>query len=311
MKHSWRVLLWPGLLLALLLAGCAAKPATSSDGSHRQASLPAMLAPTAAPAAAGATPAPEAIRDARKIILTTNLQLVVQDTDKTIAAIKGEVGAQGGYVAQANVWREENLLSAHLTVHVPADKLDAFVAVVKKYALRIEREESTGQDVTEEYVDLQAQLTNLEAAEKELRELLTSVREKTGKAEDIMAVYRELVNIRGQIDQLKGRQQYLDRMTAMATINLDLSERQPEPIDRPGWQPMQTLRRALSALVQAAKFGVDAAIWLVVFVVPLLVIPVLALWLIWLWSRRRAARRRQGADEGKPQLPGGAVPRAT
>jgi hypothetical protein len=69
---------------------------------------------------------------------------------------------------------------------------------------------------------LSAQLRNLEATEEELLVLLTEVREKTRRAEDVLAVHREVTNIRGQIEQIKGRMQYLERMTALATINVEL-----------------------------------------------------------------------------------------
>ncbi len=312
MKRLFRFLLLAGLALALLAAGCAPRLSAVKErvAVSDQYGMPAAVPmPTMAPAATAVPPmegarglgyagnAP-ALSAERKIILTTSLQLVVQETDKTVEAIKSLVAAQDGYIASANVWRQENLLQASLTVRVPADKLDLFLTQVRKLAVRIEREESSGQDVTEEYVDIQAQLTNLEATERELRTLLAEVREKTGKAEDVMSVFRELTNVRGEIDRLKGRMQYLDRLTAMATVNLSLSERQPEPIGRPGWQPLETLRRALSALVQAVKLGVDLLIWGVAFVLPLAVVPVVVIWLIWYLTRRRSRSRAATGGNG-------------
>lgn len=297
MKRTFRSLLLLGLLLGLVLAGCGARTAGTSPASARPAQATMAPRPTAVPAAvprgeAGTAPNLDAAAAERKIILTANLQLVVQETEKTVEAIKGLVAAQEGYVSTANVWREGSLLRAHLTVRVPADRMEPFLAEVKKLAVRVEREESGGRDVTEEFVDIEAQLKNLEAAEKELRELLATVREKTEKAEDIMAVYRELTNVRGQIDRLKGRQQYLSRMVEMATVNLELTERALEPIGQPGWQPLQTLRQALNALVQAAKLAIELTIWVVAFLIPLLIVPVGVLWLLWRWTRRR---RRAGS----------------
>jgi len=288
MKLSFRSLLFAGLALIVLAAGCAPRQAAVQPTAVPVATVVVERAPAGSRALSSA---PQALAE-RKIILTTNLQLTVQETEKTVNAIKGLVATQGGYVASANVWRVANTLHATLSVRVPADKLDLFVSEVKKLAVRVEREEASGQDVTEEYVDIQAQLQNLEATEKELRELLTTVREKTGKAEDVMAVYRELTNVRGEIDRLKGRMQYLDRLTALATVNLELSEREPEPIGQPGWQPGQTLRRALNALVQTLKFGVDVAIWILAYVVPLLIVPVLVIGLIWYLTRRRRTAHR-------------------
>jgi hypothetical protein len=223
----------------------------------------------------------------RKVILNASLQLVVKDTEATVDGIKTLVAGEGGYVGSASVWREGTLLHAQLTVHVPADKMETFIGEVKKLAVRVEREESSGQDVTEEYVDLEARLRNLEAAETELRTLLTEVRKSSGQAEDIVAIYRELVEIRGQIEQVKGRMQYIDRSVALATVVLSLSERQPEPIGQPGWQPLQTVRRALNALVEIVKFLVEATIWVVLVVVPILAVPALVIWLLVRLLRRR------------------------
>ena len=159
----------------------------------------------------------------------------------------------------------------------------------------MERESTSGEDVTEEYTDLEARLRNLEATEVELRELLTTVRQRTGKAEDILAVHRELTNIRGQIEQLKGRMQYLEQMSALATIHIELT---PDVLSRPltvgRWEPKGTAANALRALIQVLQFLVDAGIWLVIVGLPVLIliaIPILILILIIrAWRRRRRAR---------------------
>lgn len=293
MKRSLRSFLFTSLLLALLLSGCAART-VEMDRAARSLAAPQMEQAPAVPAEApaegdigGVSYDQAASKTDRKIIRTASLQLIVKETENTVAAIKGLVAAQGGYVASSNVWHVENVLHAQLTVRVPAEKMEAVLADIREMAVRVEREESGGQDVTEEYVDLEARLRNLEAAETELRALLTDVREKSGKAEDVMAIYRELVNVRGQIEQTQGRMQYIDRSAELATINLSLSEREPQPIGQPGWEPIQTVRAALSALVQVAKFTVKAVIWGLILGVPLVGVPVLAIWLLWRWLRHR------------------------
>ncbi|MCL6431151.1 MAG: DUF4349 domain-containing protein, partial [Anaerolineae bacterium] len=84
--------------------------------------------------------------------------------------------------------------------------------------------------------------------------------------------------------------QYLDRSAELATVNLSLTERGPEAIGTPGWQPLQTARRALNALVQTLKLGVEAVIWFALFVLPLLAVPALVLWVVWRLTRRRRAQ---------------------
>lgn len=302
MKRSLYSLFAAGLLVALLAAGCAARPnaakTTSASDSYEgsgRAVPPAMATAAPAPAKApaqGVSPALESVQADRKIIQTANLALVVQEMEKTVTAIRDMVVAQGGFVSSSNVWQQGNVFRGTMVVRVPATGLESFLAEVKKLAVRVEREQTGGQDVTEEYVDIEAQLKNLEATEKELRELLTTVREKTGKAEDIMAVYRELTNVRAQIERIKGRMQYIDRSVELATVNLELTERGPEPIGEPGWQPMQTVRRALNALVEGAKVMFALLVYAVVVLVPLLGVPALVIWLIVRGARRRAEKKK-------------------
>ncbi len=126
------------------------------------------------------------------------------------------------------------------------------------------------------------------------------MRQKTQKAEDVLQVYRELTTIRGEIEQVKGRMQYLGTMTAMATANIDLiPDALAKPVVEPGWRPLETLKNAGRALVNTLKGLVDALIWIVIVVLPVLIliaIPVVVIVLAIRWLRRRSRRRKgQGA----------------
>ncbi|MGA9348481.1 MAG: DUF4349 domain-containing protein [Anaerolineae bacterium] len=228
----------------------------------------------------------------RMIIWTGDVSLIVKDAGESLEKVEAIAEDLGGYVVNSSSWYEEEQLRARLTIRVPAEEFDTAMARLKDLAIKVENRNVSTQDVTEEYTDLDARLRNLEATEKELLELLTEVRERTGKAEDILAVHREVSNIRGQIEQVKGRMQYLEKMTAMATINIELI---PDVLARPivvaGWRPSGTAANALRILVKTLQFIVDAAIWLIIYVLPTLVviaIPFFILWLIWRrWRRRR------------------------
>jgi hypothetical protein len=286
-----------GLMIAAVGCGAAAPMRVE------QAAAPAAPMPPAAPqeskAASGAgdtanAPAGDA---ERMIIRTADLSVVVTDAAEAQQSVATTVNALGGYIADSSAWREGEQLRARMTVRVPAEKLDALLAAIKGTAVRVQQENVKGQDVTEEFSDLSAQLTNLEATEKELRELLTEVREKTQKAEDVLAVHRELTTIRGQIEQLKGRMQYLSTMTAMATANVELiPDVLAKPVVEPGWRPLETLKNAGRALVNTLKALVDALIWIVVAVAPVLIliaIPIVLIVLLIRWLRRRSKRRKE------------------
>jgi hypothetical protein len=229
----------------------------------------------------------------RMIIWTGNISLIVKDAEKSLEEVEAIAKDLGGYVVSSNSWHQEEQLRANLTIRVPAEEFDTAMTRLEDLAIKVEHTNVSTQDVTEEYTDLDSQLRNLEATETELLELLTEVRERTGKAEDILAVHREVSNIRGQIEQVKGRMQYLEKMTAMATINIELV---PDALARPivvaGWRPSGTAANALRTLVKTLQFIVDAAIWVIIYVLPTLVvivIPFFILWMIWRRFRRRKA----------------------
>jgi len=227
----------------------------------------------------------------RMIIWTGDISLVVKDAGESLEQVEAIAKDLGGYVVNSSSWYQEEQVRARLTIRVPAGEFDTALARLKDLAITVESRNVSTQDVSEEYTDLDSRLRNLEATETELLELLTEVRERTRKAEDVLAVHRELSNIREQIEQIKGRMQYLEKMTAMATINIELI---PDVLARPivvaGWQPSGTAANALRSLVRTLQFIADAAIWLTIYLLPILIviaIPFFILWLIWRWWRRR------------------------
>src|SRR5207244_8209866 len=83
---------------------------------------------------------------------------------------------------------------------------------------KVTAEASGSQDVTEEYVDLDANLRNLQASEAAILKLM----DKATQIQDVISLQRELTNVRGQIERIQGRKSYLERRTDMATISIAL-----------------------------------------------------------------------------------------
>jgi hypothetical protein len=232
----------------------------------------------------------------RMIVRTASLSLVVEDTEETLQAIERLAGELEGYVSDLRTWRQDDQLAATVTVRIPEASFDLARDRIKDLATEVDGENVSGQDVTQEYVDLDARLNNLEVAEEELLELLGSAQETHKDAESILAIYREIANVRQQIEQIKGRMQYLENTSALATLTINITpEEIDEPVVEPGWEPLSRARDALRALVNALKFLVDVLIWVVLFLVPLaavLALPLVLVALVWyLWRRRR--RRSQ------------------
>ncbi len=310
---------WWGLLmlavLAVVTAACGAAAPAPSGVARQEAVKPAVApipAATAAPAAANAPAQPgmdyagegaiddilkraadEAHAQERVIVYTGNMSLVVKETGEAIKAITALVGEQGGYVAGSNVYEASGTLRGTITIRVPAEKYEDTLAGLRALSVRVEREASNTQDVTEEFVDLQARKTNMQAAEKALQDLLEE-RKKVGSTADILDVYRELTNIRGQIEQIEGRLRYLTNQAALSTITIELIPSAVyQPVNVGGWELQGTAKEAAQALISALQGLVKFSIWLIIFIVPLLLVlllpVVVVIWIIrWWWKRRKA-----------------------
>jgi hypothetical protein len=293
MKRTLGFIAVGALLLAVL--GCGAAPApmeappVMTQVVEREVALPASV--PEARVGYGAADEEKARIAERMVIHTVDLRLIVKDTQASLEAVQNLAGDLGGYVASSRTWHTEEQLSASLTLRVPADQLNAALEKLRALALEVDSESISGEDVTQEYVDLEARLRNEEAYEKELLALLTETRERTSRAEDILAVYERLTEVRGRIEQIKGRMQYLENMSAMATITVELIPSElMQPITVAGWHPTGTARSAIRALINALQFFVDASIWIVLFGLPVLIIialPFVVLWYVIRWVRRR------------------------
>jgi hypothetical protein len=104
-----------------------------------------------------------------------------------------------------------------------------------------------------------------------MRQLMTTVRERSKKADDILDVYAKLTELRGQIEQAKGRMRYLSQMADYSTINVELvPDAAAKAVVEPGWQPMAVLKDAERALVSTLQVTANAAIWVLIYFIPIL-----------------------------------------
>ncbi len=231
----------------------------------------------------------------RLIVYTGSLSLEVKDTDESVAKINDILKASNGYIASRSLVSDsKNIKRGNISIRVPAAALDSALAQIKAIGIKVLREDSKSNDVTEEYTDLDARRKNLEAAESELTKLLDTVRERTGKAEDILAIYNQLTQIRGQIEQIKGRQKFLESTSALATYTIEFVPHEEALATAQGvtWDPGRTVRSSLAALVQVLQTLADVGIRLVLLVLPTLLIILLPLAVLF-WIVRRFWRRRR------------------
>jgi uncharacterized protein DUF4349 len=268
------------VLILVLLFSCKKEEAVAADVAAQDVASVAGNRAAASPVVAKAAEAP------RMIVRTADVRITVADTSKSVDAATKAAEALGGYISGSQVWREGELLRAKLTIRVPGDKLTAALAAIRGLAKRVENETISSSDVSAEYVDLESQVKNLEATETELRELLKVARVNSRKASEVLAVHEQLTNIRGQIEQAKGRMRYLSQVAAMSSITLEIvPDAIAQPVVEPGWRPVVIARDASRALVNVMQGLGTAAIWFVIYLVP--IFGILAMVLVAAWKARR------------------------
>jgi hypothetical protein len=275
-KMNARYLLVCLFLLAVLVAGCSpaatATPAPAYSGG-KSAAPAATSAPaaTAAPGVGNAIPA----QTERLVIKNASLDIVVERPDLAQQSIAEMAQQLGGFVVTSTTFKVANsagqqVPQAKISIRVAAQSFNEALArihsLVKNADTDISNENITGQDVTEDYVDLNSRLTNLQATEKQLQKIM----ENTTKTDDVLAVFRELSSTRQQIEVTLGKMKFYEQSASLSVIDVQIiALASIAPLQVAGWQPEGVARDAIQALIDTGKFLATAAIWLVLFLLPL------------------------------------------
>ena len=297
-------------IIMSLLASCAAlMPASSTNSSEGVRQDLAVAPPSAAPVMEKAVSGESAqssdfssngVATERIVIKNANLSIVVTDPAVSMDAISKMATGMGGFVVTSNIYKTTTssgleVPMANITIRVPVDQLDAALgqikAMVSDPATDILSEDVSGQDVTNEVTDLESRLRNLQAAEKQLLEIM----DNATKTEDVIAVFRELTSVRGEIEVIQGQIKYYRESASLSAINVYLQAKAAiEPITIAGWQPGVEVQKALQALVNGGKYLVNILIWLILFALPFLAIIFLPIFFI-----VKAIRKRKLAKKAK------------
>lgn len=180
--------------------------------------------------------------------------------------------------------------SATLQIRVPAADFGATLERLRSLGTPLQEQVST-QEVTEEYVDLEAQVRNLEVLEQQYLRLL----ERAQRVEEIIPLQQRAVEVRTQIDRLRGRMNLLQRRADLSTISVSLllPSRAGEPGAVAEPRPVRTLRLAVGQLALFLQALLDLAIYVGVLLIPFLPLAFGAYW--WRRGRRPAPPASQAA----------------
>jgi hypothetical protein len=218
----------------------------------------------------------------RLVIRTADVTIEVGNVRDAEGAIRAQVGQLGGYVVRSETSGADASMSAQITFRVPAARFDQALSGVQGLAKKVLARTVSGDDVTEEFIDLESRLRHLEAT----RDRLLTFLQTADKVEDALRVNESLSAIQGEIEQIVGRRQFLQQSAAFSTILVALSPVPPVAplVAENGWRPIGVARDALRGLIGFGQVLANVAIvilvWSPVWLPPLL-------WWGWRWRRKR------------------------
>ena len=155
------------------------------------------------------------VQQRRIIVRTVDMGIVVDDVGQSIDAIGGLAEEMGGWLVSSS-HAEEHF--GFVSVRVPAERLEEAIQRLRGMAQDVKSEITSSRDVTDEYYDIQARLTNLEATEGALIKLL----DRAEKVEDALSIQQSLSEVQENIERLQGRIKLLEQTAAYSLINVSL-----------------------------------------------------------------------------------------
>jgi hypothetical protein len=228
--------------------------------------------------------APQSDVSNRLVVTDSYMSLLVANVTEVRGKIVNYAETNGGYMVNSNVNNPQDAPTATVIVRVPSKKIDDALNFYRGLGVKVVNENLNGTDVTDQYVDIDARIKQLETTKAKLEELL----DRATAISDITNLTQQILSYQSQIDSYKGQQDALKKNADLAKLTIYLST---DEIALP-YTPTETFRPnvifklAVRSLVTSLRGIATNAIWFAVYGV--IWIPVLLLYIFgrkW-WLRR-------------------------
>jgi len=262
------------VIILIFASGCLGENETPVPGTYEAPLKSDMAVKEIEPVSQGITDILE-----RKIISTASLSMEVKSVQATFNEITRIVQASGGFISSSSTYDAAGRKSGDMTVRVPQKNFYSTIEQVEALGT-VKSKQISGQDVTEEFIDLSARLDNLKKQESRLQEILKTAT----TVKDVLEVEKELERVRGEIERLTGRLNYLNQSVEMSTISVSASE--PAPIAGEGLGITDALKEAVRGFIESVK----GIIIFIGYILPIAVFIAVVIAVV-LWFKRKVLPR--------------------
>lgn len=197
----------------------------------------------------------------RVIIYHANLSIEVKNYDEAVNEIESKAASKGGYVVESTMHgRGDDRRTGYITLRIPQEHFPSFLQFMEEGSFKVLDSNISGEDVTEEYVDLESRLKSKRVVE----ERLLAFMEEAEKTEDLLKISNDLAKVQEEIDQIVGRMKYLENKSDLATVTIHIEERN---VSLTGEEDLNTWERTAEQFKKSLNFLMSFFSGLVVYVV--------------------------------------------
>ena len=228
----------------------------------------------------------------RKIIRDADLTMEVPSTTETQRKVSSIAESHGGFVVTSEAKQREasepakRTLDIKLVVRVPSNQFGAALNEIEGLATNLTQRNVTGQDVTEEFIDLEARLKTQKALELQFLEIMR----QANKVADALEVQRQIADVRTEIEKLEGRRRFLESRTSLSTITVNIQSPTPIVVSTSGFG--RSVREAVSESIEVASGIVLFLVRFAIVMIPIFALLILPAGLVARFFIRRAKRFR-------------------
>lgn len=189
--------------------------------------------------------------DEQMVIYNGNISIEVNDFNDAQKIIQDEVDRIGGFVVESSVYQQgqNNQKNGTLIVRVPQEHFQPFLNELETTSSKVLEKSTSGNDVTEEYIDLESRLRSKETVEERLLSFL----EEADNTKDLLTISSDLSEVQEEIEQIKGRMSYLQNHVKLSTVTIHVQERSINVSTFQDSESLNTLEHAKSLFMDTVN----------------------------------------------------------